>query len=59
MSCQNFFKNSMDAFEKATCVFSSRRPLVIFILNVVLNIKDFSDWFCICKKDFPCLPCQF
>ena len=59
MSCQNCFKNSMDAFEKATCVFSSRRPMVIFILNVLLNIKDFRDRFCICKKDFPCLLCQF
>ena len=49
----------MDAFEKPTCVFSSRRPMVIFILNVLLNIKDFRDQFSICKKDFPCLPCQF
>ena len=49
----------MDAFEKATCVFSSCRPLVIFILNVLLNIKDFKNCLCICKKDFLCLPCQF
>ena len=33
--------------------------MVIFILNVLLNIKDFRDRFCICKKDFPCLLCQF
>ena len=59
MSCQNFFKNNMDAFEKATCVFSSRQPMVIFILNRLFNIKDFRDRFCICKKDFSCLPCQF
>ena len=59
MSCQNCFKNNMDAFEKATCVFSSCRPLVIFILNVLLNIKDFKNCLCICKKDFLCLPCQF
>ena len=59
MSCQNCFKANIDAFEKATCVFSSRRPLVIFLLNMVLNIKDFRDRFCICKKDsdLPCLPC--
>ena len=30
MSSQNCFKDNFDAFEKRTCVFSSRRSLVIF-----------------------------
>ena len=40
MSCQNCFKDNIDAFEKAIIVFSSRRSLVIFLLDIVLNIKD-------------------
>ena len=61
MSCQNCFKDNIDAFEKATCVFSSRRRLVIFLLNVVLNIKDLWDHHCSCKKSCisQCLVCQF
>ena len=61
MSCQNCFKDKIDAFEKATCVFSSRRPLVIFLLNVVLNIKDLRDHYCSCEKSCisSCLVCQF
>ena len=61
MSCQNCFKDNIDAFEKATCVFSSRRPLVIFLLNVVLNIKDLWERYCSCEKSCisPCLVCQF
>ena len=61
MSCQNCFQDNIDAFEKATCVFSSRRPLVIFLLNVVLNIKDLWDRYCFCEKSCisPCFVCQF
>ena len=40
MSCQNCFKDNIEAFEKAIIVFSSRRSLVIFLLDIVLNIKD-------------------
>ena len=58
MNCQNCFKNNMDAFEKATCIFSSRRPLVIFILNV-LNIKDFRTAFVSVKKIFRVYPASF
>ena len=61
MSCQNCFKDNIDAFEKTTCVFSSRRSLVIFLLNVALNIKDLRDRYCFCEKRsiIPCLVCQF
>ena len=61
MSCQNCFKDNIDALEKATCVFSSRGSLVIFLLNVVLNINDLRDRYCACEKSCisPCLVCQF
>ena len=61
MSCQNCFKDNIDTFKKATCVFSSRRWLVIFLLNVVLNIKDLWDHYCSCKKSCIslCLVWQF
>ena len=43
MTCENCFKDNIDAFEKTTREFISRRPMVIFLLNVVLNIKNLSD----------------
>ena len=46
----------MDAFEKATCVFSSRQPMVIFILNVLFNIKDFGTASVFVKKIFRVYP---
>ena len=61
MTCKNCFKDNIEAFEKATTVFSSRRPLVIFLLNVILNIKDLKDRYCFFKKSIvlPCFVCQF
>ena len=61
MNCQKCFKDNVEAFEKATCQFCSRRSLVIFLLNVVLNIKDLWDHYCFCDKVgvLPCLVCQF
>ena len=60
MKCQNCFKDNVEAFEKATCQFRSRRLLVIFLLNVVLNIKDLWDRYCFCDKVgvLPCSVCQ-
>ena len=62
MTCENCFKDNVDAFEKTTREFISRRPMVIFLLNVVLNIKDLSDRYCFCKRTSSillCLTCQF
>ena len=52
MTCNNCFKDNADAFEKATCQFYSQCSLVIFLLNVVLNIKDLLFWeqYCFCEK---------
>ena len=63
MTCNNCFKDNVDAFEKATCQFYSQRSLVIFLLNVTLNIKDLWEQYCFCKKVKnsvnPCSVCQF
>ena len=60
MPCCNCFKNDAEAFEKATCVFDSRRSLVLFLLNVLLNIEEIWEKYCFCEKCvIPCLVCQF
>ena len=46
MACQNCFVNETEKFQKTTCVFKSRQPLVLFLLNVVLNIEKFWADFC-------------
>ena len=62
MTCENCFKDNVEAFEKTSCQFKSRRPLVIFLLNIVLNIKDLWGRYCFCVKKvgvLPCSICQF
>ena len=63
MACNNCFKDNADAFEKVTCQFYRRRSLVIFLLNVILNIKDLWEQHCFCKKVKNsvnrCSVCQF
>ena len=61
MTWQNCFKDNVDAFKKATCQFNCRRLLVIFLLNVVLNIKDLWIHYCFCDKFsvLSCSVCQF
>ena len=60
MNCQKCFKDDVEAFEKAMCQFHSQRSLVIFLLNVILNIKNLWDRYCFCNKVvLPCLVCQF
>ena len=59
-TCQKRFKDN-DEFEKATCQFNSQRSLVIFLLNIVLNVKDLWEHYCFCDKVgvLPCSVCQF
>ena len=63
MTCNNCFKDNVDAFGKATCQFYSRRSLVIFLLNIVLNIKDLWEQYCFWEKVKNsvnrCSACQF
>ena len=62
MNCRDCFKDRAKAFEKATCHFPNRRSLVVFLLNVVLNVKDLWKSLCYCEKradGFPSHVCQF
>ena len=60
MVCQNCYKNNTESFEKATCGFDSQRSLVLFLLNVIINIEDIRDKYCFCEKCVvPFLVCQF
>ena len=61
MTGQNCSRDNVDAFEKAMFQFCSSRLLVIFLLNVVLNVKDLSEHYCFCYKDdvLLCSVCQF
>ena len=61
MTCQKCLKDNVEAFENATYQFHSRRSLVIFLLNVVLNVKDLWESYCFCDKVsfLPCSVCQF
>ena len=59
MAYQNCFVNETEKFQKTTCVFKSRQPLVLFLLNVVLNIEKFWAGFCYCTDSkLICFICQ-
>ena len=59
MSFSNCFKFDKEFFNSATTVFCSRRSLVIFLLNVILNIKVMWKDLCCCKTPYErCLVCQ-
>ena len=50
MSCKNCLQNDEESFERSTCIFRSRWSLVIFLLNVVLNIKELWEDYCYYEK---------
>ena len=39
MNCENCIQNEKLKFDEAACVFSCMSDLVIFLLNILLNIK--------------------
>ena len=48
-----------NAFEQATCVFSSCYSFVIFMRNIVLNVKELWRDVCFCEKVYEkCSVCQ-
>ena len=60
MACKNCFKDNEELFIQTTTTFKSCWSLVVFLLNVVLNIKDIWTRFCKCEKvSVYCLACQF
>ena len=48
MVCENCFVNKTEKFAKASCIFKSCQPMVIFLLNVILSIEKFWKDFCFC-----------
>ena len=60
MACKNCFKDNEELSIQTTTTFKSCWSLVVFLWNVVLNIKDI--WTCFCKFEkvsVYCLACQF
>ena len=47
MSCENCCQNDISDFRKKLCEFDNRRDMSIFLLNVVLNLKN--ECFCFCE----------
>ena len=55
-TCKNLGK---EEFERKTCVFSSRRSVLYFLLNTLLTIKRFRDDLCCCnRKEQKCAICE-
>ena len=60
MSCLNCLQVNNDAFHQKTRFFKSGQPLVVFLLNTVLNSKKICQAYCCCEKATPkCLVCKF
>ena len=58
MSCQNCVKVIKELLDMMTCIFPSRWHLALFLLNVILNIKEMWTKFCCCRTCEICLGCQ-
>ena len=61
MSCNQCFRDNAGKFEKVSNVFTSRRPLLVFLLNVILNVEEIWEEYCSCPNigKQTCLICQF
>ena len=60
MNCVNCLQENNAAFDGKVNDFQGRRPLVVFLLNTVLNSKDICKNFCYCPKIIgKCLACPF
>lgn len=59
MDCSCFHDLNQKEFEKISCTFGSRRELLFFLLNTLLNVKDFTDQLYYCAKiNKQCLVCE-
>ena len=54
-SCKNCFLADEEKLENACCYFVSRHSLVLFLLNVILNIQKMWFEFCTCDGKNICL----
>ena len=61
MSCDQCFRKNAGEFEKVSNVFTRRKPLLVFMLNVILNVQEVWEEYCSCSNTVKqtCLICQF
>ena len=57
MACKNCFINDEIKLHSKVVFFEKRKDLVLFLLNVVLNIKDLFIDHCKCDGENICQPC--
>ena len=58
MVSKSCFKFHKDYFDHTCAVFENRHSLVLFLLNIILNIKKKWEEFCTCDGIDICLVCQ-
>ena len=58
MVCDNCLKCGKDYFEYKCNVFDNRHALVLFLINIVMNIQKLREEFCTCDGVEICLVCQ-
>ena len=60
MVCKNCFQENKDSFEQKTCSIVDRRQLIVFLVNVILNIESTWKEFYYCGAVVvKCSVCQF
>ena len=58
MVCKNCLKDDNDLFEYKCNVFKDKHNLMLFLLNIVLNIQKIWEEYCVCDGEYICLVCQ-
>ena len=56
--CKNCFLFDEEKLENAFYHFQDRHSLVLFMLNIILNVQEIWIEFCICDGSTICLPFQ-
>ena len=60
MVCENCFQENKGSLEQKTCSVVDRRQLIVFLLNVILNIESTWKEYCFCDTVVvKCSVCQF
>lgn len=58
MVCRNCLQEDNEIFKYKCNVFGNRHYLVLFLVNIILNIKKMRNDFCKCDGETICLVCQ-
>ena len=56
--CENCFLFDEEKLDKEMNYIEDKHSLTLFLLNVILNIQEIWNEFCICDGENICLPCQ-